>query len=163
MAFLIVLLFLATPFIEISLFIEVGSSIGIFPTLALTVMTSVLGLIIVREQGISNLQNMQNSLAREEIPIVELVHAIFLAMAGILLVLPGFFTDTLGILFLIPPVRTGMGIFLLSKLRRNMTSSQPGRQSGPTIVEGDYWEENPEDNDQNNHPRLPPGDKPGDR
>ena len=162
MALLVILMFLATPFIEISLFIKVGGLIGVLPTIGLTILTSAAGLATLRNQGLSNLTKMQQSLAQNEVPIAEMIHAIFLSLAGLLLTLPGFFTDFLGALLLIPPVRAIIGLKLLSRMQVTMHSSprpnpagQPWGRNDSGVVDAEFWEEsnNPEDNQSR---RLPP-------
>lgn len=164
MALLVILMFLATPFIEIALFIKVGGWIGVLPTIGLTILTSAAGLAIVKNQGLSNLTKMQKSFAQEEMPIAEMIHAMFLSLAGLFLALPGFFTDFLGLLLLVPPIRSLIGLKLLSRMRVTMhttggqtagTHPWANGKSGQTgVVDAEFWEV--PDHPQNDNHRLPP-------
>nr|WP_244968415.1 FxsA family protein [Rosenbergiella australiborealis] len=91
--------------IEISLFIEVAHVFGVLITLLLVIMTSALGISLVKNQGIKNFRLMQEKLVRNENPAPEMTRGLSLFLAGFLLILPGFFTDFLGALLLLPPVQ----------------------------------------------------------
>lgn len=116
MARLILLLLLAAPFLEIATFIWVGGEIGIFPTLAAIILTAVVGLFILRWQGMGLVADSRAMMARGEIPARQFAEAMMLAFAGIFLLVPGFLTDAAGFALLIPPVRT----MLYGYLSRNM-------------------------------------------
>lgn len=144
MAFLIVLIILALPFIEIAVFIAVGDEIGVIPTLILTIATTIIGLKIVRAAGVKQLSQLQNNLRAGEPPIANLCHAALLAAAGFCLLIPGFVTDSVGLLLLIPPVRTGVSLWLLRLLSRAVKRGN-ARGGGTTIIiEGEAWENTPE-------------------
>ena len=85
--------------------IEVGSGIGGFATIALCLFTAALGGLIIRWQGMSTLLDAQKSMARGEIPADHGFHGLLLALAGLMLFLPGLITDTIGFLLLVPPLR----------------------------------------------------------
>jgi UPF0716 protein FxsA len=104
----IVLLFLALPFIEIALFILVGDWIGLLPTLGLVVLSILVGTAVVRAQGAQALRRLQAAVASNGDPSAPLAHGALIAAAGVLLIMPGFFTDFLGVLLLIPPVRAAL-------------------------------------------------------
>ena len=144
MAFFAVLLVLATPFIEIALFIKVGQWIGVLPTIGLTLLSTMAGLAIVRAQGLSNLMAIQRAMGRQELPFGGVIHAVFIALAGFLLALPGFFTDGIGLLLLIPPVRTWLGRLMVSRLQFTVQAGahrQDFTGASPTVVDGEFWEE----------------------
>ena len=92
-------------YIEAVIFVHVASAIGVFMTLVLVVLTSCLGVSLVRNQGMRNLSLIQQKIQAGESPAVEMIKSVSLVLAGILLVLPGFFTDFLGLLLLLPPVQ----------------------------------------------------------
>lgn len=96
---------LALPFVEIAGFIWVGSQIGILATLALIVLTAVLGVAIVRRQGLGMVLDSQAMMARGEVPQQKIAEMMMVAVAGFLLLLPGFLTDLVGLVLLVPPVR----------------------------------------------------------
>lgn len=148
--FLLTLLIL--PFAEIAIFIVVGSEIGVFPTLAITILSAIIGIAIVRRQGLDHVRRLQTSLKAGEPPLLDLLHTVLLVIAGLLLLFPGLLTDALGVVLLLPPVRTLLGHWLIVRL------SQP-RASGGTrtvIIEGEAWESEPDDTggDPGRHRRL---------
>lgn len=98
-------LLLAIPLAEIAVFVVVGQQIGLFPTLALVLITAVAGSILLRIQGFNLLSRMQRELAQHRLPGRELVHGVMILVAGLLLLTPGFVTDTLGLLLFIPAIR----------------------------------------------------------
>jgi len=102
---LFLFIFIAVPIVEIALFIQVGSLIGLWPTLAAIVITAVVGTVLLRQQGLSVLNQARASLEQDRLPVDSVLHGGFLLVAGLLLLTPGFFTDAIGFAFLIPPVR----------------------------------------------------------
>ena len=105
MAPLILLLLLALPFVEIAVFIEVGALIGVWPTVVLALLGSCAGVIVIRVAGLAMLQRARMAVARKEPPVDELLEGLCLLLAGALLIVPGFVTDGLGLLLLMPWVR----------------------------------------------------------
>jgi len=103
------LLFLCIPLIEIYLLIQVGEIIGALPTIFMVVFTAVLGVALLRWQGLVTLTRMQAAMARGELPAVTMIEGVFLLVAGALLLTPGFFTDAIGFALLIPPPASGAG------------------------------------------------------
>ena len=108
-------LFLIIPIIEISLLIKVGGLIGVPITIFLVVFTALLGAWLLRIQGFATLQNVRKTLEAGGIPAIELLEAAVLLIAGALLLTPGFFTDTIGFLCLIPALRKYMLKRIISK------------------------------------------------
>jgi UPF0716 protein FxsA len=102
------LLFVAVPILEIALFIQVGGWIGLWPTLAIVVLTALAGTLLMRVQGIGTLRQLQANLAQGRDPIGPIAHGAMILVAGVLLLTPGFFTDTVGLALLIPPVRAAL-------------------------------------------------------
>ena len=99
------LLFLLVPLLEIYFLIQVGSVVGAGTTVLLVVFTALLGAVLVRAQGFSTLARVQTQLARGNLPALEMLEGLLLFAAGALLLTPGFFTDAVGFVFLIPPLR----------------------------------------------------------
>lgn len=137
-------LFVAVPIIEIALFIQVGGAIGLLPTLAIVVATALIGTALMRSQGLAILAEVQAQLARGQDPARALVHGALILVAGVLLLTPGFFTDTMGILLLVPPVREalirhGARAFLKNAviIRRGSHFARAGGHRGTTI-EGEF-------------------------
>ncbi len=110
---LLILLLIGFPLIEIALLIQVGGFFGVFPTIALVVLTAVGGGLLVRAQGFSTLRRARRSLNAGELPALEMIESVFLLLAGALLLAPGFITDAAGFLFLIPPLRQSLIMHLI--------------------------------------------------
>ncbi len=140
--------FLMVPIIEIALFIQVGGAIGLWPTLAIVVLTAVLGTWLVRAQGRMALGQLQSSFANLNDPTEPLAHGAMILVSGALLLTPGFFTDAVGFALLMPPVRMA----LLRYLRRKVSVAkfQMGGARGQTgfgpgdIIDGDFKEVKPD-------------------
>jgi len=141
---LLFLLFLTIPLIEIYLLIKVGSALGALPTVALVVLTAVIGAFLLRMQGFATMQRVRLSLARGEIPAIEMLEGAVLLLCGALLLTPGFFTDIIGFLGLIPPLRRGIIMWLLNKGliigQVDMRTQQSPRDGqAHRTIEGQYW------------------------
>lgn len=141
MPLLILLLLIGLPLAEISLFIKVGGQIGAGSTILLTIVTAFAGLGLARLQGFAVLARMQESMAQGRPPVGELIHGFFLFLAGVFLFIPGFLTDAVGLLLLLPPVRTVLG---RAGLQSFVSAGQgprarPGSR-GDIEIEGVYWE-----------------------
>jgi UPF0716 protein FxsA len=108
MPLFLAIVFLAVPIIEITMLIQVGGAIGVWRTVALVVLTAIIGAAMLRRQGLKTLMAAQESLARNEMPVAELFDGACLLVAGALLLTPGFFTDAVGFLLFVPPVRAAM-------------------------------------------------------
>ncbi|MDQ6950500.1 MAG: FxsA family protein [Mariprofundales bacterium] len=102
---IIFFLFLIVPLIELYVLIRVGAGIGGLATIALCLLTAAIGGLLVRFQGMQILFNAQRQIAQGALPAEQGMHGIMIAAAGVLLFLPGFVTDSLGFLLLIPPIR----------------------------------------------------------
>ena len=99
------LLIIIIPVLEIYLFIKIGSQIGAFNTISLIFLTAIIGVAYARHEGFNTLRSGISGLMRNEIPIYEMISGATLAFSAILLILPGFATDTLGILLVFPYTR----------------------------------------------------------
>jgi len=102
---MIFLLFIFIPIIEIAIFITVGSSIGILNTIAIILLTAMIGIYFVRRQGLSLLFNAQKNMSQGIVPTEEIKGGIFLLVSGLLLITPGFFTDCVGFAIFLKPVQ----------------------------------------------------------
>ena len=89
-------LFLVIPIIEVYLLIEVGGIIGAGWTILLIVLTAIIGVNLLRQQGVSTLMRANQAMSQGQIPAMEMMEGIFLAVGGALLITPGFFTDAIG-------------------------------------------------------------------
>jgi|TARA_B110000444_G_C18331623_1_gene363111 UPF0716 protein FxsA len=101
----LLLIIVAIPAIEIYLFIKIGSQIGAFSTISLIFLTAFLGIIYVRYEGFNTLRSGMSQMVKNELPIYEIVSGAALAFAAMLLILPGFATDFVGLLLIFPPTR----------------------------------------------------------
>ena len=136
------LVFVGAPLVELYLLIEVGSVIGALPTIALSIFTALLGGALVRMQGFAVLFRAQSAMAQRELPAIELLEGALLLLVGVALLLPGFITDAIGFVLLIPPLRRGLIVFWL-KSRGNIqpipgAGEQPPTSRPDRIIEGDY-------------------------
>lgn len=109
-------LFLVVPIAEIAVFIVVGNRIGLGWTLGLTLLTAVAGSFLLRIQGFAVLRRIRADVEAGRVPGRELVHGVMIVAAGILLLTPGFITDTLGLLLFLPPVRDTVWNFLRNRV-----------------------------------------------
>ncbi len=152
MAILIPFIFLALPLIEIAGFVLVGQQIGVGATLGLTVLTAVVGLYALRFQGLSLPARARETFSRDEPPVAEALIELVRAFGGLLLLIPGFFTDLIGALLLVPPVRLGAIYLLLAYLARRAR-----RRSGETVIDVTYTDvtPNPPDKRVGKHPESP--------
>lgn len=134
-------LFILTPLIEIFLFIEIGSAIGALPTILLIIVTAVVGVALLRQQGLSTLHNVQSQMQQGQVPAVEMLGGLMLFFAGALLLTPGFFTDTVGFLILIPFVRKSLALWFLERsgtiVKMNIHTSTTN-QNSENFIEGEF-------------------------
>lgn len=128
----ILLAILALPILEILLFVQFGPSLGILGTLVEILATGLLGVLLIRLEPYRNAEDLRASLAREESPASPLAHSALRLLGGILLVLPGFFTDALGLAFLLPPLRA----LLLHRFFLHLRDTHLRAET--TIIEGEY-------------------------
>ena len=101
----VLILIMSIPLIEIYLFIKIGSSIGAFNTISLILLTAIVGVAYARYEGFNTLRSGMTQLVKNELPIYEIVSGAALTFAAILLIIPGFATDCLGLLLIIPITR----------------------------------------------------------
>ena len=138
------LLFLAVPIIEIALFIQVGGWIGLFPTLAIVVLTAVLGTWMIRTQGLREMANLRTSFGELRDPTEPLAHGAMILVAGALLLTPGFFTDAVGFALLVPGVRLAVFRWARTKVKVASFATHGQAQRPPhgasDIIDGEYTE-----------------------
>lgn len=148
MPFLII--FVIIPIIEISVFIMVREQIGVGTTLMLALLTAVLGGFIIKYQGLHLLKDIRQALDIGKIPLNELFDGICLIAAGATLITPGFVTDTIGFLLLIPPVRRGLRHVIKKHTNWYSEAAEYGhrRPQDPSIIEGEVIEVEEEELDR---------------
>lgn len=145
MGLIVLLMFVGVPLIELSLLIEIGGDIGAISTIALCFLTAGAGLSLIRMQGLKVMADIQAANASGQPLVDNLIHGFFLLVAGALLFFPGFMTDAIGGLLLIPPLRlllgrAGVASAVARKGAGFTTHYHSGRQSGVTI-DGEFWDE----------------------
>jgi len=138
MAALILIATILLPLLEIYLFVQIGAGIGALTVVVLTVVTAGLGIALVRAQGLGTLRQAQRELDHGRPPVIEMLHGAMLALAGLLLLIPGFLTDAVGGLLLVPPLR----LWVISVILRR---ARP--QGAPNVIDAEYRE-------VTNHDRL---------
>lgn len=134
---LIILALLALPLIEIAVLIIVGSSIGVFATISLVILTGVLGTVLLRVQGFSVLARIRHDMDRGVVPNKSLADAAMIALAGLLLLLPGFVSDVIGLLLFLPPVRALIRSMIGKRVTIIRASGGASRRQNPDIVDLD--------------------------
>ena len=152
MAIKILLLLISIPLAEIIVFIELGSTIGLWPTVGTIIFTAILGTIILRKQGLETLKKVQSKILQNHLPISEVFDGLCLLIAGIFLLTPGFITDSLGFLLLFPPFRIFLKRFLTQYwiekgTFKNYTTTSHSKNDNDNTIEGEYIEINPEHKD----------------
>jgi UPF0716 protein FxsA len=140
----LLLLFVGIPLIELYFLIKVGMEIGAFPTIFLTVFTALLGAWMVRHQGFATLNRVRESMQRGEVPALEMLEGTVLLICGFLLLLPGFVTDAVGFVLLVPPLRRWL---LTTGLQRAgiLHPVRPGKAGDSSqyqrVIEGEFRRE----------------------
>lgn len=130
-------LLLFIPILEIAVFILVGGQIGVIATLAMILVTAILGSILLRIQGFATLNSIQMKAHSGEIPGKELVSGVMIMIAGVLLLTPGFVTDAIGFLLFFPPFRHFLWASIASKVVIKTESAFRNTQSG------EYYKQSP--------------------
>lgn len=143
----LLLVFIAVPLIEIGLFIKVGGWLTLWPTLAIVLATGVIGTFLVRQQGLKVLGELRNSMSQMRDPLSPLAHGALILLAGVLLLTPGFFTDAIGFLLLVPPLRQAIITFIAARVQVASfgAGAQAGSKHGPRphnnrddVIDGEY-------------------------
>jgi UPF0716 protein FxsA len=129
----ILFLIIVIPVIEIYLFIKVGSEIGAFNTLLLIFLTAFLGIVYAKYEGLNTLRSGMSQIVKNELPIYEIISGAALAFAALLLILPGFTTDFLGLLIIFPPTRK----LIFKKVSTNKERSNTPKQD---YINGEFEE-----------------------
>jgi UPF0716 protein FxsA len=147
---LLFLVFLIVPMIEIAFFVLIGQAIGLWPTLAGVLITAVVGSLVLRHQGLSLVNEIRSTMSRGQLPARAMLDAMLVAVAGLMLLLPGYFSDLIGIVLLIPPVRNLLYAFLKSRFVLVSTNgpgagfSRPAPERRGTIeLDDDEWRHKP--------------------
>ena len=129
----VLILILSIPLIEIYLFIKIGSQIGALNTLALILITAIVGVAYARYEGFNTLKSGMSQLMRNEVPIYEIISGATLTFAALLLILPGFASDLLGILLVFPLTRK-----LIIQSFSKKFKAKRNVNKGKDFIEGEY-------------------------
>ena len=129
-----IILIIGIPLIEIYLFIKVGSEIGALNTILLILTTAVVGIWYARYEGFNTLRSGMSQLVKNELPLYEIVSGAAIAFAALLLILPGFATDIVGILLVFPLTRK----MILSKYSKKYSSKKRGNHKNKNYIEGEF-------------------------
>ena len=137
---ILLLLIIFIPIIEIYLFIKIGSQIGALATISLIFLTAFVGVLYARYEGFNTLKSGMSQIIRNELPVYEIISGAALAFAALLLILPGFATDLLGLFIIFPPTRK----ILFKNVGKNYSKKVKEKQN---FIDGEF-EDIEEDNDR---------------
>jgi UPF0716 protein FxsA len=136
------LIFVVFPLLEILVLIKAGETIGFWPTIGLLFAAAALGVVVVREQGLSMVTKAMSSLNEGRLPLAPLLDSQVMVFAGMLLIAPGFISDIIGLALLVPPVRRLAIRSAMSRFAPGWTPPQPAQRDpqkrGPTVIEGSF-------------------------
>lgn len=142
------LLFVTVPLVELVLLVQVGRLVGLLPTVALVIVTGILGAALARREGLKTLARFRAALDAGRLPHLELVEGLLILIAGAVLLTPGLLTDVAGFLLLVPPVRAAVGKRLVAALEQRIVvvgtraPGEPRRREpeafDPEVIDVDY-------------------------
>ena len=139
------LLFIVVPIVEIVLFIKIGGFLGLWLTILIVILTAIIGTNLVKSQGLNAVREVQNSFLQGYDITRSLISGALILIAGVLLLTPGFFTDFIGITFLIPTTRNmwisfGIKHFpsLIFYSKNNVSKKNPHYEEKNDVIDGDY-------------------------
>ncbi|MDC0395489.1 FxsA family protein [Candidatus Pelagibacter sp.] len=124
------LLLISVPIIEIYLFIKIGSQIGAFSTILLIFITAFFGVVYARYEGFNTLRSGMSQIVRNELPVYEIISGAALTFAALLLILPGFATDFLGLLIIFPPTR--------KLIFKKVSTKQSTKNKKQNFIDGEF-------------------------
>ena len=144
---MLLLLFVGFPVLEVSVFISVGSLIGLWLTLATIIATAIVGTFLLRKQGLAAFYNAQENINNGRLPVEELFDGLFLIVSGLLLITPGFVTDGVGFLLFLPQFRVLLKRFISNvlvartsaRVYTNTDRIKPTEYVNP-IIDGEFEE-----------------------
>ena len=138
---LLLLLLVIVPIIEIYLFIKVGLYIGAFNTILLILLTAIIGIMYARYEGFNTLRSGMSQLIKNQMPVYEIISGAALAFAALLLILPGFATDLIGLLLIFPPTRK----LFFKKVSNNYSDKNNKKQN---FINGEFEDIEDDDNEK---------------
>jgi len=155
------LLFIVLPIAELAVIVRFASAYGVVNTIAVLILVSIVGAWLVKREGLSVMQRLAKSLDEGGLPHKELVDGFLILMAGLLLITPGFITDVVGILLLLPPVRIALRSMLLRSFKRRGSVAfriVDGMGHRVTVFGGNVYDVHSEDVSQRRPPQPPRGE-----
>lgn len=136
---IIFIIVLIIPFAEIYLLLQVGGIIGALPTIFLVVFTAVLGSWLLKQQGFATLQRFQASLAQGVLPAQEMLEGVLILLGGALLLTPGFITDMIGFVCLVPQLRAKVAHYVIeNKMIQTIHPFQQAKAAEKDVLEGEF-------------------------
>ena len=148
MGLILFVVMIVVPVTEIAVFVKVGGWIGLWPTIAIVILTALVGSALLRHQGLTTFIKAQQNLAQGRMPLAEVFDGLCLLFAGALLLTPGFVTDIVGLLLFVPPFRAGLrsvvGRWLAASGRVHVQTTgfdgdrRPQGPRDPNVIEGEY-------------------------
>ena len=138
---LLLLLLVIVPIIEIYLFIKVGLYIGAFNTILLILLTAIIGIMYARYEGFNTLRSGMSQLIKNQMPVYEIISGAAIAFAALLLILPGFATDLIGLLLIFPPTRK----LFFKKVSNNYSDKNNKKQD---FINGKFEDIEDDDNEK---------------
>jgi len=127
---ILITLFILVPIVEIAVFIQVGDRIGLSATILVVIVTAVIGVNLLKQQGFKSWQAIQSSMAQGRVPAIEMASAAQLLFAGGLLLTPGFVTDLIGFLLMVPQIRLLLASSFIKQTTVKTNPFNPGASSG---------------------------------
>ena len=131
------IIFIFLPIVEIYFFVKIGTEIGAVSTIIFTLITAMLGIFIIKYQGITSFVQARQTMFNNEEPAIEILSNFALLICGLLLLIPGFFTDSFGILLILPIVRKILIKYLIKKAGSNFKNSQKSKYKDYIDVDSD--------------------------
>ena len=151
---LLFVLFIIIPIIEISVLMQVGELLGMWPTIGIVILSAWLGAKYVRQQGLATMQSVQAKMAQGEMPSSEIVTGLMLLVAGVLLVTPGFVTDIFGLSLLVPSVRQVIAASVQKHI--NVNAHVAGNRADASFHTGNTYENEAFSHPPNSKPKVIP-------
>jgi UPF0716 protein FxsA len=134
-------IFIATTLIEIYFLIKVGEVVGAFSTILLIILTAFLGSFLLKYQGITTLNNAQKQMSSGVMPTFEMLEGVIILISGVLLLTPGFLTDFIGLLGLLPFSRRYLIDYFIAKNHNKYQQTKTKYSKDDEIIEVEFWRE----------------------
>ena len=158
---MLLLLFVGFPVLEVSVFISVGSLIGLWLTLATIIATAIIGAFLLKKQGLAALYNAQENIKNGRLPVEDLFDGLFLIVSGLLLITPGFVTDGIGFLLFLPQFRVLLKRFISNvlvartsaRVYTNTEHIKPAEYVNP-IIDGEFEEIHQQESPEKKHIKI---------